>query len=78
MENLQPTGSFKVRGAGNALLAMKRSRLKDGVWIASAGNMGQALAAALKQAPGKKVVCIVSGGNISIGHLTTILRGDMP
>jgi threonine dehydratase len=44
LENLQPTGSFKVRGAGNALLLAKSSQLKDGVWTASAGNMGQALA----------------------------------
>jgi threonine dehydratase len=44
LEDLQPTGSFKVRGAGNALLSGDRSRLKDGVWTASAGNMGQALA----------------------------------
>ena len=44
LENLQPTGSFKVRGAGNALLVAEPSQLKDGVWTASAGNMGQALA----------------------------------
>jgi len=44
LENLQPTGSFKVRGAGNALLSADPSKLKDGVWTASAGNMGQALA----------------------------------
>jgi threonine dehydratase len=44
LENLQPTGSFKVRGAGNALLSANPDQLKDGVWTASAGNMGQALA----------------------------------
>ena len=44
LENLQPTGSFKVRGAGNALLSTDPSQLKEGVWTASAGNMGQALA----------------------------------
>lgn len=44
LENLQPTGSFKVRGAGNALLSTDPIQLKDGVWTASAGNMGQALA----------------------------------
>lgn len=44
LENLQPTGSFKVRGAGNALLSAEPSQLKDGVWTVSAGNMGQALA----------------------------------
>lgn len=44
LENLQPTGSFKVRGAGNALLSAQPSQLGEGVWTASAGNMGQALA----------------------------------
>jgi threonine dehydratase len=44
LENLQPTGSFKVRGAGNALLSAAPSEIKNGVWTASAGNMGQALA----------------------------------
>jgi threonine dehydratase len=44
LESLQPTGSFKVRGAGNALLSANPDQLKDGVWTASAGNMGQALA----------------------------------
>jgi threonine dehydratase len=44
LEALQPTGSFKVRGAGNALLSANPEQLKDGVWTASAGNMGQALA----------------------------------
>lgn len=44
LENLQPTGSFKVRGAGNALLSANPDQFKNGVWTASAGNMGQALA----------------------------------
>lgn len=44
LEALQPTGSFKVRGAGNALLSANPSQIKNGVWTASAGNMGQALA----------------------------------
>jgi threonine dehydratase len=44
LESLQPTGSFKVRGAGNALLSANPDQLKNGVWTASAGNMGQALA----------------------------------
>lgn len=44
LESLQPTGSFKVRGAGNALLSANPEQLQNGVWTASAGNMGQALA----------------------------------
>jgi threonine dehydratase len=44
LDNLQPTGSFKVRGAGNALLSANPDECRNGVWTASAGNMGQALA----------------------------------
>jgi len=44
LENLQPTGSFKVRGAGNALALLDGEKLAEGVWTASAGNMAQALA----------------------------------
>jgi threonine dehydratase len=41
LENLQPIGSFKVRGATNAIALTDPELLRDGVWTASAGNMGQ-------------------------------------
>jgi threonine dehydratase len=44
LENLQPIGSFKLRGAGNAMRLAGRERLADGVWTASAGNMAQGVA----------------------------------
>lgn len=44
LENLQPVGSFKVRGAGNAMRLADRDALEEGVWTASAGNMGRAVA----------------------------------
>ena len=44
LENLQPVGSFKMRGAGNAILEAGPHRLKDGVWTVSAGNMAQGVA----------------------------------
>lgn len=44
LENLQPIGSFKIRGAANALAQMEPSELAGGVWTASAGNMAQGLA----------------------------------
>jgi threonine dehydratase len=44
LENLQPIGSFKVRGAGNAMLLAGKERLQDGVYTASAGNMAQGVA----------------------------------
>jgi threonine dehydratase len=43
-ENLQPIGSFKIRGACNAMTAAGKSLLKEGVYTASAGNMAQGVA----------------------------------
>jgi len=44
LENLQPIGSFKVRGAGNAMNVADKSLLEEGVYTASAGNMAQGVA----------------------------------
>jgi len=44
LENLQPIGSFKLRGAGNAMSLAPRERLARGVYTASAGNMAQGVA----------------------------------
>ena len=44
LENLQPIGSFKLRGAYNAISTGDRSLLNDGVYTASAGNMAQGVA----------------------------------
>ena len=44
LENLQPIGAFKLRGAGNALLPASAEELGRGVWTASAGNMAQGVA----------------------------------
>src|SRR5205809_3207317 len=44
LENLQPIGSFKLRGAYNAISTADKALLKDGVYTASAGNMAQGVA----------------------------------
>ena len=44
LENLQPIGSFKLRGASNAVLQIPPGELKEGVVTATAGNMGQGVA----------------------------------
>ncbi|HEV7126467.1 MAG TPA: pyridoxal-phosphate dependent enzyme [Ktedonobacterales bacterium] len=44
LENLQPIGAFKLRGASNALLLASAAQLARGVWTASAGNMAQGVA----------------------------------
>jgi threonine dehydratase len=56
LENLQPIGSFKLRGAMNAVRKLPLDTLKHGVFTASAGNFAQGLAWYAKQA---QVTCNV-------------------
>ncbi len=58
LETLQPVNSFKIRGAGNAVLQATDDELRDGVLTASAGNMAQgiAYAARLRGVPATIVV----------------------
>ncbi|MBP2292860.1 hydroxyectoine utilization dehydratase EutB [Azospirillum rugosum] len=58
LETRQTTGSFKLRGATNALLALPHSALAKGVAAASTGNHGRALAFAAAQAGVRCVVCM--------------------
>jgi threonine dehydratase len=44
LENLQPIGSFKIRGAANVMAKLPRAQLSRGVLTASAGNMAQGVA----------------------------------
>jgi threonine dehydratase len=47
--------------------------------IVAEGAGATAAAAGLSgRAPGGKIVCIVSGGNIDLSKLATILRGEIP
>jgi threonine dehydratase len=50
LENLQPIGSFKIRGATNAVRAASSDAVAAGVVTASAGNMAQGLAWAAREA----------------------------
>ncbi len=44
LENLQPIGSFKLRGATNAMALASNEAIAKGVYTASAGNMAQGVA----------------------------------
>jgi threonine dehydratase len=44
LETLQPVGSFKLRGASNAMAVADPDALDGGVWTASAGNMARGVA----------------------------------
>lgn len=50
LENLQPIGSFKIRGAYNAVRLLPEAQRKQGVWTVSAGNAAQGVALAAKKA----------------------------
>src|SRR6266700_1530294 len=50
LENLQPINAYKLRGAANAVAMLPESERGRGVWTISAGNAGQGVAYAARQA----------------------------
>jgi threonine dehydratase len=50
LENLQPINAFKLRGAANAVALLGADDRKRGVWTISAGNAGQGVAYAAREA----------------------------
>jgi threonine dehydratase len=50
LENLQPINAYKLRGAANAVALLSESERQRGVWTISAGNAGQGVAYAARQA----------------------------
>jgi threonine dehydratase len=61
LENLQPIGSFKLRGALNAISQLPPGELQAGVVTASAGNMGQGVAWAARELGIPAVVVVPEG-----------------
>src|SRR3954464_13368290 len=50
LENLQPINAYKLRGAANAVAMLSDDERSRGVWTISAGNAGQGVAYAARQA----------------------------
>src|SRR5215510_10994334 len=50
LENLQPINAYKLRGAANAVAMLSEAERQRGVWTISAGNAGQGVAYAARQA----------------------------
>jgi threonine dehydratase len=50
LENLQPINAYKLRGAANAVALLSEEERKSGVWTISAGNAGQGVAYAAREA----------------------------
>jgi threonine dehydratase len=55
-ENLQTTGSFKIRGASNLILSLTPEQLEPGVVAFSSGNHAQAVAMAAKYAGARATI----------------------
>src|SRR5438046_345509 len=50
LENLQPINAFKIRGGANAVAMLPPEERRRGVWTISAGNAGQGVAYAAREA----------------------------
>jgi len=59
LETLQPIGSFKIRGAYNAVLQLTPAELAQGVWTVSAGNAAQGVALAARKVGARSSVLVM-------------------
>lgn len=61
LELFQPIGSFKIRGAMNAICQLPPEAVADGVWTVSAGNAAQGVALAARHAGARASVLVMDG-----------------
>ncbi|HLE85380.1 MAG TPA: pyridoxal-phosphate dependent enzyme [Thermoanaerobaculia bacterium] len=59
LESLQPINAFKIRGAAAAITALPEAERARGVWTISAGNAGQGVAYAARQAGVPATVLVI-------------------
>jgi threonine dehydratase len=59
LENLQPINAYKLRGAVNAVAMLTEAERELGVWTISAGNAGQGVAYAARQAGAPCTVVVI-------------------
>ena len=79
LENLQPTNSYKLRGAVNAVSMLTEAARKRGVWTISAGNAGQGLAYAAREAGVPcSVVVIETAPAAKIGRMKALGAALIP
>jgi threonine dehydratase len=77
LENLQVTGSFKVRGAMYKLLSNKTAMSKKGVVTASAGNHAQGVALSAKQAGIPSTIVMPEWASITKQEATRNYGGEV-
>lgn len=70
LETLQPTGSFKVRGAAAKILGLDERRRHQGVVTASTGNHGRAVAHVAKRLGIPVVICVSE--NVPAGKVAAL------
>ncbi len=83
---MQLTGSFKVRPVGNGVLARRPDSLRHRIDTVSSGNTVivegpgaiSATAAQRGRHPYRPVCAVVSGGNLDVSTLFTIIGADVP
>jgi threonine dehydratase len=59
LEVFQPIGSFKIRGAMNAVAQLPPEALENGIWTVSAGNAAQGVALAAREAGTRASVLVM-------------------
>ena len=78
-ENLQLTGSFKIRGAYNTIAQLTQAEREAGVVTSSAGNHGQAVAWAARQAGIAATIFVPDGApmakfDAAVGYGATVIN----
>ena len=76
-ENLQVTGSFKVRGAYNKIASLTQEQRAAGILACSAGNHAQGVALAATQMGIRSIVCMPDGAPISKVEATKRLGAEV-
>jgi len=76
-ENLQTTGSFKVRGAGFKISELSEEQKKHGVIACSAGNHAQGVALAARRLGIPALICMPAGAPISKVEATRELGAEV-
>lgn len=76
-ENLQTTGSFKVRGAGFKISQLSDEQKEHGVIACSAGNHAQGVALAARRYGIPALICMPSGAPISKVESTREMGADI-
>jgi len=77
LENLQPINAYKLRGAANAVAMLSDSERERGVWTISAGNAGQGVAYAAREADVPSTVVVIENAPASKIERMRALRAKL-